>query len=300
MLRWVVLLPLLVACDLALGLDSRVRNVVCGPYAEPTLVPFHDELVDAKDFSVDSSGLRGMIHAKFTGTQTRTGVHTIKFVDPVWRLDPERDNGILPNLDGAHISESNMAVGWVTRKSLVQPSMHEYTFSTVSTPPQWGGGGGFAIDTVQADTSIAGNVVELPFGGSMIRFVVSVRVPEAGTSSIRIFQLVPGKPTWELTGRADLLQFANEKLNPNGVVTTADHSKLVYSATLGTSTISRLFSTRSVDQRFDHGPELIIDGVEDEEDLREPWINADCSVLYFRRGDATWMATAVDAPASEP
>jgi hypothetical protein len=73
----------------------------------------------------------------------------------------------------------------------------------------------------------------------------------------------------------------------------------VYSAQIGKEKESRLFASRRTLDEFPAGVELIIDGMDSDSDFTEPWINADCTTLYFRQGETTWMATtAVDDAAS--
>ena len=117
---------------------------------------------------------------------------------------------------------------------------------------------------------------------------------------MRIFQLFPNRFDWELTAQADPLKTSRMKVNPNGGVMTADHNRLVYSAKVGTSSNSRLFASERIRDEFSPGPELRIEGVDGDADLTEPWINGDCSALYFRRDNVTWMAAAVDDSRSAP
>lgn len=299
MLRCVPLLVLLVGCDQVLGLERDVPPPVCGPFEEPTLVPIHEELVDAKDFSVDSSGTRGMIYAMFPRASTRlTGVHPIKLVNGMWRGDATRDVGAITALDGGHIAENDSMVGWLLEEGLDRPEVREYTFSTAWDQSTTG-----IVDPLQSQTSTAGNVIVLPFGGvGTIRFMVTILLAErAGDlNTMRIFQRISSSSSWELTPQADPLKTSRAKINPSAGVMTADHGKLVYAATVGSNTTSRLYASARIKDEFAPGSELIIDGIESDADLTEPWINADCSALYFGRDGKSWMALAVDDPASEP
>jgi hypothetical protein len=117
---------------------------------------------------------------------------------------------------------------------------------------------------------------------------------------MRIFQLFPNQTSWELTAQADPLKTSKAKLNPSAGVMTADHEKLIYAAKLGTGTVSRLFASQRARDEFVHGPELRIEGVDGDADLTEPWVNPDCTMLYFRRDNVTWMAAAVDDSGTPP
>lgn len=263
-------------------------------------MPIHDELVGAKDFSVDSSGTRGMIYAMFPRPPaTRlTGVHPIKLVDGVWRGDTARDVGAITTLDGGHIAENNSMVGWLVEEGLDRPEVREYTFTTAWDQSMTG-----IVDPLQGQTSTAGNVIVLPYGGvGTIRFMVTVLVADQASdlNTMRIFQRISGPNFWELTPQADPLKTSRDNINPSAGVMTADHGKLVYAAKVGSDTTSRLFASARIKDEFEPGPELIIDGVESDADLTEPWINADCTALYFGRDGKSWMALAVDDPAAEP
>jgi len=301
--RVVGLLLLLVGCDQVLGFERDAPPPVCGPFGVPTLVPLHPELEDAHDFSVDSSGTRGLIFAKFMRPSGRlTGVHAIKLVNDMWRGDPTRDLGVISALDGAHITDDTTAVGWINRESAGGPALSEYQFSTTAVPQQWGGPTTGYIDPQRIDTSIAGNVIVLPAGTTLkLRFAVTVKQSmTADPNTLRIFQLQPTRTDWELTAQADPLKSSRDKVNPNGAVLTADHGKLVYAAKVGSRAVSRLFASERIRDEFAPGPELMIEGVEGDADLTEPWINADCTAVYFLRDGKTWMATAVDVTGSAP
>jgi len=305
-LRVVAFALLLVGCDLAWQLERETPPPVCGPFGAPSLVPFHPELIDPKDFSVDSSGMRGMIYAMYPRASRPTGVHSIKLVNDVWRADPARDGGVLDRLDGGHIAEDNFAVGWLVEEGGDRPEIREYQFFP-NTPPSgaWASGTSGLVDPLQGQTSTGGNMIVLPYAGvATIRFMVTILMSDrvGDPNTMRIFQLFPNETQWELTPQADPLKTAREKVNPNGGVMTADHDKLVYSAKVGTDPLapSRLYASKRVRDEYEHGAPLIIEDVDGDADLTEPWINADCTRVYFRQDGATWMADAVDDAASGP
>ena len=303
MLRVVAFALLLVGCDLAWQLERDVTPV-CGPFSAPTLVPFHPELVGPHDFSVDSSGTRGMIYAMYPRAARPTGVHAIKLENTMWRADPTRDGGVLSQLDGSHIAENNFAVGWLFEEGADRPEIREYQFFP-GTPGAWNQGTSGLVDPLQGQTSTGGNLIVLPYAGvATIRFMVTILMSDrvGDPNTMRIFQLFPNETQWELTPQADPLKTAREKVNPNGGVMTADHGKLVYSARIGTDAMapSRLYASERIRDEYSHGAPLTIEDVDGDADLTEPWINADCTRVYFRKDDATWMADAVDDAANGP
>lgn len=303
MLRFVALAVMLVGCDLAWQLERDLPPPVCGPFSAPEPVPFHAELVEPRDFSVDSSGTRGLIYAQYPRTTRPTGVHAIKLVDDEWRADPARDNGAITSLDGAHIAEDNFAIGWLIEEGVDRPEIREYEF--FPGPGAWNQGTSGLVDPLQGQTSTGGNLIVLPYAGvATIRFMVTILMSErvGDPNTMRIFQLFPNETQWELTAQADPLKTSKAKISPSGGVMTADHNKLVYAAKIGNDTLapSRLYGSVRIANEYEEGDPLIIEGVDGDDDLTEPWINADCSKLYFRKDAATWMADAVDDAGAAP
>lgn len=301
MVRSLALLLLLAGCDVVLGLDIEAGPPVCGPYGEPQALVFDSRLEDPHDFSVDGTGIRGMVSARRTNAQniTWTGPHAIKpAVDGMWIPDDVRDRPNLNSLSGAHmvttLDGKDQMVGWIEKPRT--PAIFEYTFQTTA----WGMVPG-PVDPFIAESTRAGNVIEIKYSVASQKWAVLIEIAQVTgqRNNLRINQLDPSS-SWQLTSQATLLEMNPLKLNPNGGVLTGDHEKLLYSARVGKNMHSELFASLREDDKFAHGPELIIKGVASDADLTEPWINADCSTVYFRSGEVTWMASLVDDTGSSP
>jgi hypothetical protein len=143
---------LLVGCDLVWQLERNVPPT-CGPFGAPSLVPFHPELIEPRDFSVDNSGVRGLIYAQYPRASRPTGVHAIKLENDLWRADPMRDTGVLSSLDGGHIAENDFAVGWLFEEGGDRPEIREYQFF----PAGWSPGGSGLLDPLQASRTRCGS-----------------------------------------------------------------------------------------------------------------------------------------------
>ena len=96
-----------------------------------------------------------------------------------------------------------------------------------------------------------------------------------------------------VTGQATYLNTHRPPLDFDGGVMTADHEILVYTAKVGEEDMSRAFASRRERDTYSPGVELIIDDLSSDASITEPWINEDCTTLYFRESDRTWVAEAV-------
>lgn len=301
MFRALGLALLLSGCDVVLGLDIITEPPVCGPYGEPVEVVFDARLQNPYDFSIDATGVRGMVNARRTNAanMTWTGPHAIvPDANGVWVPDDARDRPNLDSLSGAHmvttLAGNAQAIGWIEKPRT--PAIFEYQFQTTA----WSMVPGF-VDPFIAESTRAGNVVEIRAGALSQKWAVLIEISQmlGEPNNLRINQLDP-QSSWQLTSQATPLEQSPLEINPNGGVLTADREKLVYSARLGTNEHSEVFASARDRGKYDPGVKVRIEGVDGNADLTEPWVNADCSTLYFRRANATWMATAVDDPASEP
>ena len=288
--RRLLLLLALGGCDRVFGLDREMPPPVCGPFGPPEEVFFHPALVDARDLSVEPDGMRGMVYANLGNPPTAPwrGPHAVmKDGNGVWVQDPARDRPVLNSFDGAHVTRTGGAIAWIDMPRGVMVNL--LSFSTA-----WGQQAEVIEMETDRDVHI-GNVIDLAVGpGLLQRFAVEIRQPigSIATGEIRIIQRVPTSTTWMLTEQASPLNTASPPLDVNGGVMTADHEILLYTARVGSQKMSRAFATRRERDMYNPGVELIIDGVESDSGITEPWINANCTQLYFRNADKTWFTTA--------
>ena len=281
-------------CDRVFGLERDVLPAVCGPFGAPEEVVFDGALGAVNDFSVDASGTYGMVYANIgNGTTTAwRGPHAVvKDPSGTWIQDIARDKPVLNSLDGAHIAAGgNGGMSWIDSPRAVMANV--LTFA--------GGAWGTVVqDVVERETDKdvhIGNVIDLPVGPGLIqRFAVEIRLSfdRLSPGELRIIQRIPTDSFWMVTGQATPLNTATPALDLNGGVMTADHDILVYTAIVGKEKRSRAFASRRIRDTFSPGVELIIDGVENDASITEPWINADCTQLHYREGDTTWVTNAL-------
>ena len=268
---------------------------MCGPFDAPTALEFAPALTGVHDFSIDPTGTRGMVYANLGSPPTTAwpGPHAIKLSNGTWVQDPARDRPVLNSLDGGHLVFDGNVIGWDDTSHSGGATLREYTFSGTA----WGQDA-HLIEQVQTVSPHAGNIISNPEG--TLRTLVELRVAEVAPfiNDLYVYQRNPVQD-WMLTGETDALRTAKPRINASGGVMTMDHAKLVYTANVGAETannelVYRIFaSQRTSGDSFEPGVELVIDGVDPNVGFSEPWINEDCTTLYYRSGDTTWMTTMV-------
>jgi hypothetical protein len=281
-------------CDRAFGLERDLPPPVCGPFGPPEEVVFDGALGAVSDFSVDASGTYGMVYANIGNTNVTPwrGPHAIvKSPSGMWIQDTARDKPVLNSLDGAHIiGAGGSAISWLDSPRGPMSGLLSFAGGAWSTVV------GDILDRESDKDAHFGNVIDLPVGQGLIqRFAVELRLSfdrnEPG--ELRILQRIPTDSNWMPTEQATPLNTANPPLDLDGGVMTADHEILVYTARVGEEKHSRAFASRRIRDQYNPGVELIIDGVDNDASITEPWINADCTQLYYREGDTTWVTTAL-------
>jgi hypothetical protein len=285
-------------CDRAFGLVRDPTTMICGPYGVPEPVAFSEALLAAgvRDFSVDATGQLGMVWANLgSGTiGAWRGPHAIKLDgNGVWVQDLARDQQVLNSLDGAHIQfDGSMAIGWtdVPRGA----TLREYTF--VDGPMKWAQGAE-QIENVLTVSAHVGNTIATEDG--ILRHLVEILIPDRAPfeNTVQIYEKFGGMP-WALTPQGNLLRTAKPPLNINGAVLTMAHDRMVYTANAGNEKVDgelvyRIYAGQRTRDQYEPGGEIDIDGIDSPFGFSEPWIDADCSTLYYRQDDVTWKTTMV-------
>ena len=284
-------------CDRAFGLVREASPPICGPYGAPEEVQFSPALLAAgvHDFSVDATGQLGMVNASLkSGVITAWhGPHAVKpGGDGVWIQDLARDKDVLNSLDGGHMQYDGKATGWtdVPRGA----TLREYTFAP--GPMKWASGAE-QIENTLTSSAHAGNTIATPDG--VRRWLVELLIPETApfVNTLQIYERLATMP-WQLTAQGNALRTTKPKLNINGAVLTMAHDRMIYTANVGDERVEgelvyRIFAGERVDDIYEPGVELMIEGAESAVGFSEPWINDDCTTLYYRQNDATWKTTQV-------
>ncbi len=279
---------MLAGCDQALGLDYYDPTpVLCGPYGPPAPVAFEPALVGATDFSVAGDGIHGMVYATYNGLPGPTPI-VLDAVSQTWKPDtrPGMQMTLATNLSGGHVGVTGDVYGWidhVKRPGLasIDPAKFVGTSWTFPGP----------IQSSSLFDLVTGNEVESDAGsGAKTSYVVEIQRSFDGTGLNSITILAAGPPAFVYTATsfAEPLDQIPD-LSPTGGALTADHGILVYSAVTHDVTGSHFYETSFAHNQFTQGhllSSLYADGHNDD----QPWVNADCSRIWFRRDGVTYTA----------
>jgi hypothetical protein len=272
-------------CDVVL-LPERIESELCGPYGEPTPVAFAAGLPALTHFSVVDD------RALARETEIPFRLRALKLDGTAWTDDAERN----VNLDelranGVHYVHLGFdATLFAAQRVDGFYRVYEYAFGTV----------GWAIANqtpVAFETSI-----DLYPGGALVtgagtpdeyRYLATTR---GQTGDVAIAVEAPVVDGWRTEIAGGML--SSQAINDVHTVSSAalalganGKPTLLYAATpRGAATGSDLYVSQRVSGLFQIGVPLALEGDNGEE--LEPSTNADCSVLYFRRGDQILQARA--------
>jgi hypothetical protein len=291
--RHVSALLVLAGCDIAFGIDPVDQTpTLCGPYGPPEPVAFDAALGSPTDFSVAKDGIHGLVRA----TVGAVGPTPIVYDESTatWVVDNVRNAGIMLQLglSGGHMGETGDVYGWIAYVQGGQSSLQHYIYSTTSM--LWSattnelGPGSTTFDLA------SGQEIEIPDDESnptaYARFLAEVKLPTNGEPVHSFDILVEDFGTTFFLSSGFATELDNDvALDINGAAMTAKHHILVYSAILAPDTESHLYETEFTRNHFTIGTpmrSLMLAGHPDD----QPWVNEDCSTIWFHRDNAVWTA----------
>jgi hypothetical protein len=288
----VVLWLLASGCDLVVSLDPPPATA-CGQFDSPTEVPFATDLPKLVGFS--PVGERALART----TDTPPHVLALKLDAGVWVRDPLYQGNLetlymQTRLHYGQLTFEGKMFGGV--RDATNPDYYVYLYRFAA--PQW------VIDEPMPIAFSTG-VSVLP-GGSLItgenenEYKYHVTTQTMGTErKVIVVVKTRAMTSWMTEAVSGLPTTApiNETHDViDGAIALApapnDRPALVYAAKLRTdSGSSDLYVSQKNQGVWQVGvplDELSVDG----EDEVEPYVNADCSLLYFRRGDKIFQARA--------
>ncbi|HUS31767.1 MAG TPA: hypothetical protein VMZ53_24865 [Kofleriaceae bacterium] len=298
MLRNALVLLAASGCDYAVGLQHIVpERGACGPYASVTPVSIVG-VEEARGFSVNADGTMALVTGKDSAGQTRPIVLHLNGSD--WEPDPTPNiqTGLTAGMKGAKLAPPEPAPnGAKYPAGPLQPAMLLSTVPTGQNKLQVGRyywtGTTWQQDTNQPAFSLAGYDV---YPGNVwirvgdanpdvdrVRHTVLWMVtqdPSEGPNKVAIMANTPNSFTLE--DRARTVGFNSLGARVGQAVMTEDRAKLVYSALSGIRSDIFAVAQDTESRTFDDEGGGI-STVNTNDDEVEPWINADCSQLYFRR-----------------
>jgi len=298
-LRVVLLLLAVSGCD-RVFLEEPAPPI-CGPYGEPRPLAFVPELVEPHGFSVRRDGSLGAVTARVAGV---TGVYVVEERPPgsgAWGLASPARNVGLPRgaLAGGTIAELDLAgqdelYAWTGTPDRTE--VQGYRFAGTS----WGGTNVPLLRNAEFDITV-GNVVEVVevVEGVLVaqrkRGVLTL-APADGGKSLLVFadQVAPyvdagAERTWDDIPERTRPLNEDASVHPSRGVLTQDLAILVYAARVDGGD-SELYASRidDVEKTWRPGQRLL--DVSTAGDEVEPWIDGDCSTLYFHRDGVTYRA----------
>ncbi|MBA3396326.1 MAG: hypothetical protein H0T89_27090 [Deltaproteobacteria bacterium] len=294
MLRLAVLLVLTGACDKVFAIEAPAP-AACGPFGEPVPLVFAESISDPHGFSTRSDQAIGAVTATVGG---QTHLYVVAQIDGVWTpTEPARNAGLADVLQGAiadpdcfGVEELLGAVG-STRQALL------YGFSTAWSPDS----GNPVMRDSEFDVT-AGNLVEVVdlVDEELVpqrKRAVVVKSPTDGIGkNVLLFVdlLFPyADNIWDEQPERTRPINDDRSISPSSGVLTSDLFTLVYAARRDGGGSDLFVSRRDeVDKNWYPGVQLI--GVNTDADELSPWINADCSTIYFERDGVTYAANRVD------
>jgi hypothetical protein len=285
-------------CDAALGLEHiEPITGACGPYNSVKPVTING-VSDPRGFSITPDGSLALVTGKDAADQTRPIV--LKANGDTWEPDPAMQNGLVAAMKGALLAPPEpMPVASTYPGEVLQPVMLLSTIPSGQSKAQVGryfwsaSSNAWSLDTNEPAFSLSGydvfpGNVSIKVGATnsdvdRVRHTVLWMVTQdasEGPNKIAITANTP--PSFTLEDKARTVGINSLGKRFGQAVLTDDRAKLVYSAESGTSRGIYAVEQNPDSRTFDDAGGLVA-GIDDEGDEVEPWINGDCSKLYFRR-----------------
>lgn len=296
MLRFALLLLAASGCDVAVGIEHiEPITGACGPYNTVTPVSITG-VTDARGFSINPEGTMAVVTGKDPADQTRPIV--LRLSGETWEPDPAMQNGLSATMKGAVLAPPEpMPVASTYPGDVLQPVMLLSTVPTGQSKAQVGryywSSTAWSLDTNEPAFSLAGydvfpGNVSIKVGATnadvdRVRHTVLWMVTQdedEGPNKIAVTANSP--PSFTLEDKARTLGINSLGKRFGQAVLTDDRAKLVYSAESGTTRGIYAVEQNPESRTFDDAGGLVA-GIDGEGDEVEPWINGDCSKLYFRR-----------------
>jgi hypothetical protein len=296
-IRFASLVALLASCDVAfqLGEQKVPLPTVCGPYTQLTPVTIDPSISEPHDFSVSLDGL----HALVSGPAGP--VPLVPDGPDSWMIDGALQPGLASyQLLGAHESwrdpaappQPGDALGWYNSLS---PDGHPYIldrfeFKATSWAPD------ASVSDLRPDPdydAVAGNDVETfvgPGDEDIVHHVIELEIALHPPTPNRVTQLFNTLPAHTLQANNQFVTAINTAdLLLTGVVLGQTRDRIVMSATHTDGTDEGLYLSHAIlisqggSGDFDDPIPFGGPKVDTPDDETEPWINQDCTKLWFRR-----------------
>jgi hypothetical protein len=294
-LRPALMLVALSGCHAVFGLEHLdVDRAACGPYTKVTPVAIVG-VSEPRQFSITADEQLALVIA--IDEQMRTRPIPLQWNGEAWEPHVEYQVGLVGRgIEGARLSPPEATPVGGQYMGPVQPAMNVWLLNTGrhEVDRYYWTGTMWTQDTMQTpvfnapefDTR-AGNVVVVPNASDLHRVrhtvITKVAVDQGFTNQIVLHANT--LPSYSLVPKAPRTQKLNEESAVTDVVLgdavlSDNQSTLVYAAVSGGQ--SDVYATAESPLR-EFGPGGLIAKITTADDEVEPWIDATCSKLYFRR-----------------
>ena len=321
--RLAMLLAMTCGCNAVFSID--VVDAVprsCGPYHAPVALTF-TAIASPTDLSLETDGVHGLVRAS-VGTTTQI-LPIIQTAPDTFAVDATRmknlatlQGGNNPIL-GAHVAS---VPNHTIPNGLVDPNNLGDLFAevrTISTDSEvehyhfsktigWVLAETRPVDSSPTETIAPGNELEINAGTatSFTRYLTVIRVDDdSQVHSVDLDQLLPGDQTWQVvvvshipvTAQINSVHSVTRAVIASGTLvgdTAVTHPlTLVYSATLLSSPggTTQIYASAKTASGFPIGTPVAIAAAPGE--MLEPWVNNDCTNLWFRQGDTVYRASSL-------
>lgn len=288
MVRIALVLLALGGCDVVFSINKvNPPPPACGPYASVTEVPITG-VTEPRGFSISADGQLALVTGKDPNGVTRP--IPLRWNGAAWEPDPSMQGNLMSGMKGAILAPSEPTPD--TRNDYtgpVAPTMLLSSGQPLAVARYYLSNGTWTMDTNQQPFTepsydvLPGNVVLVagsdPF--DRVRHTVltfAALDPSMDPNEIQISANSPPSFTLLLKNRTDGINAT--RLEFDRAVMTEDKSKLVFSAKSGAQ-YDLLASAQDEVRNFQTAGFLADLNTDDDE--LEPWIDAMCSKLYFRR-----------------
>jgi hypothetical protein len=283
--RLLYVLAALGGCNVVLGLDHvDAVSQACGPYGEAVPVALSPLLGSgAHDLSVADDGISGAVVTDVDATSLTHPV-TLDDTTMTWGPDTSVSTNVLDTVRGHRITADTIlatppgygevdvyqrfASGWAATGMNID---HDQNFEFYA---------GTERDVYDTMGNLVDRTVTLVKRRTMSLARSQIVVTSSDARDINTF-------AEELSRTAPLN--AQTGLQPTHAVMTDDRRTIVYAATLDNGT-SSVFETTFDETTQAWQPGTAVVGVDKTGAEDEPWINADCSRIWFRRNGVVYQA----------
>jgi hypothetical protein len=310
-------------CNALFGIDTVESQVVaCGPYGAPTPVSF-GAITGAYDLSLDATGAHGLVLIKTNPpTANPQLLPILQMPDLSYAEDKTREPGLsalrTAGLASGHITGS---VNHQVLTGMLDPTVQADMFAATlagsvyvvqhfadKTPMGWTGAESMIVDGAPDQSVYPGNELELTtqVATQFTRYLsvvrvdadlnrtvdVDVRLPDASAWTIEVIDRVPVTNTISPVHSVQQAVLAFGALP--GATQISHPLVLVYNATSTidkTDTSPQLYVSAKTANGYPVGKPIDVDF--EPGSYLEPWVNVDCTTLWFRRDDVIYRADAL-------